>query len=252
MALSSSGDVKSAVRVIQIFQLFAELKRPLPLSSISVKLAFPKSSCLALLKTLEAHGYLYQINDTRTYYPTRRLLLEGKAIAENDPFLSHVRPLLQDLCDATNETVFLAKRTGMLSHYVEVLESDQTLRYAATVGEKRPLHIGAAGQSLLAAMDENEREAMLSTMEFEKFSSETITSAMALRRLIEQGKARGWFMSIGGYQSDVASIGNYVWINGEAYAIVVAAPTNRLKNNEAAFSRAVLHCCSRIIAAEMK
>ena len=49
MSFISSGDVKSAVRVIQIFRLFAELKRPLALSSISSKLAFPKSSCLALL-----------------------------------------------------------------------------------------------------------------------------------------------------------------------------------------------------------
>ena len=251
MSFSSAGDVKSAVRVIQIFQLFAELKRPLPLTSISLKLDFPKSSCLALLKTLEAHGYLYQINDTRTYYPTRRLLLEGQVIAENDPFLSHVRPLLQALCDTTKETVFLARRTGLLSHYVEVIESDQTLRFAATVGEKRSLHIGAAGHSLLAAMAEKEREALMATMDFEKFSSETVTSMAALQNLISQGKARGWFMSIGGYQSDVASIGNYVWINGEAYAIVVAAPTNRLKTNEAAISQAVLHCCSQITSPRM-
>jgi len=251
MSFSSSGDVKSAVRVIQIFRLFAELKRPLALSSISSKLAFPKSSCLALLKTLEAHGYLYQINDTKTYYPTRRLLLEGQVIAENDPFLSHVRPLLRDLCDATKETAFLAMRTGLLSHYVEVIESDQTLRYAATVGEKRPLHIGAAGQCLLGAMNEKEREAVMAMMDFEKFSSDTLTSAAALRSSISQGKERGWFMSIGGYQSDVASIGNYVWINGEAYAIVVAAPTNRLKSNELAISQAVLRCCSRVTSTAM-
>jgi IclR family acetate operon transcriptional repressor len=246
MTNPSDTDVKSARRVVQIFQLFAELKQPVPLSLISKRLDLPKSSCLALLKTLEGNGYLYRLNDGKDYYPTRRIFHEARIISDNDPLLSSMGPLLHGLRQATGETVYLAKRTGHLSHYVEVVESDQTLRYAATVGEKRQLHIGAAGQCLLAAMDDAERDALIDELDLTKYSPNTITSPAKFKKAITEGKARGWFLSVGGYQSGVASIGNYVWINGEAYAIVVAGPSQRVVDNEPSIGRSVVALCKKI------
>jgi IclR family acetate operon transcriptional repressor len=239
-------DVKSARRVVQIFQLFAELRRPVPLALISKRLELPKSSCLALLKTLESNGYLYRLNEGKDYYPTRRMFNETRIITDNDPLLSSMGPLLRGLRETTGETVYLAKREGHLSHYVEVVESDQTLRFAATVGEKRQLHIGAAGQCLLAAIPDEERSALIDELELTKYSANTITSAAKLKKVLAEGKARGWYLSVGGYQSGVASIGNYVWINAEAYAIVVAGPTERIVENEQAIGRAVAALCKKI------
>jgi DNA-binding IclR family transcriptional regulator len=246
MTVANDSDVKSARRVVEIFQLFAELKQAVPLALISKRLEFPKSSCLALLKTLESNGYLYRVHDSADYYPTRRIFDEARVIIDNDPLLSHVRPVLQELCNETGETVFLATRTGHQSHYLEVVQSGQTLRYAATVGEKRPLHIGAAGQALLGAMTDDARNALIEELEFEQYAPNTVTSKTRYKRLIEQGKERGWFVSIGGYQSEIASIGHYVWINGEAYAIVVGAPTQRVKGNEISIGRAVAKYCKKI------
>ncbi len=238
-------DVKSARRVLDIFQLFAEMRRPASLALISKRLNFPKSSCVAILKTLEANGYLYCVNDAKDYYPTRRILDEAKVIISHDPLLSHLRPILQALAAETGETVFLAKRDGLLVHYLEVVESQQTLRYAASVGEKRPLHIGAAGQCLLAAMDDGEREELISQLPLEKFSTKTVTSCVAYSKLIAQGKARGWFMSSGGYQEEVASIGNHAIVNGEVYAVVVGGPVKRLTNNAESIGRTVSKYCDR-------
>ncbi|ARP79913.1 hypothetical protein CAL12_03125 [Bordetella genomosp. 8] len=242
----SETDVKSARRVVQIFQLFAELRQPVPLSLVSKRLELPKSSCLALLKTLESNGYLYRLNDGKDYYPTRRIFNEARIITENDPLLSSMGSLLHGLRETTGETVYLAKREGHLSHYVEVVESDQPLRYAASVGEKRQLHIGAAGQCLLAAMPDDERDALIDELDLTKYSANTITSPAKLKKAVAEGKARGWYLSVGGYQSGVASIGGYVWINGEPYAIVVAGPTERIIDNEQAIGRAVAALCKRV------
>jgi DNA-binding IclR family transcriptional regulator len=246
MGIPPDTDVKSARRVVAIFELFAELKQAAPLALISKRLTLPKSSCLALLKTLESNGYLYQLNNSRDYYPTRRMFDEARIITDNDPLLSHIRPILRELSERTGETVFLARRTGELSHYLEVVQSGQTLRYAATVGEKRGLHIGAAGQCLLAAMDEIDRDTLIDQLKLERYSSDTVTSAIRLKQLITEGKRRGWFMSVGGYQSGVASIGNHVWINGEAYAIVVGAPTQRLQAKELSIGQTVVEFCRKI------
>lgn len=246
MTVPPHPDVKSAVRVLQIFQLFAELRQPASLATVSQRLGLPKSSCSALLKTLEANGYLYLLNDARDYYPTRRLLKQAQTIVENDPFLSLLRPVLERLCAATQETAFLARRSGQLVHYVEVLESGQALRFAATVGERRPLYIGAAGQSLLGAMEPNERNALIETLAYEKYSDRTVPGGSELRQRVEEGLARGWFRSIDGYQAGVSSIGQYVTLHGEPYAVVVAAPTPRLVANEAAIFHAVLEACHSI------
>jgi IclR family acetate operon transcriptional repressor len=243
MTVPAHSDVKSAARVMQIFQLFAELRQPASLAVVSQRLGMPKSSCLALLKTLEANGYVYLLNDARDYYPTRRIFKEAQAIADNDPFLSFVRPILQSLCVSTRETAFLARRSAELAHYVEVLESGQALRFAATVGEKRPLYIGAAGLSLLGAMEENERDGLIGRLAFEKFSDQTVADAHDLAQRVEEGLARGWFMSIDGYQAGVSSIGQFVMLNGEPFAVVVAAPTQRMRENEDGIVKAVLEAC---------
>ena len=54
------NDVKSAKRVLDILRFFSEERAPASLARLSSALAFPKSSCLALMETLVAEGYAYQ------------------------------------------------------------------------------------------------------------------------------------------------------------------------------------------------
>ncbi|WP_197424953.1 IclR family transcriptional regulator [Bordetella sp. N] len=241
-----SADVKSAVRVLQIFQLYAEIKAPASLATISQRLEMPKSSCQALLRTLEAHGYLSNRDESKDYYPTRKLYDEMRTIVEEDPFLKDLMPLLEELSDATGESVFLARRQDLMAHYLEIVQGRQSLRFAGTAGERRPLYIGAAGQSLLGGMPKAERVALVNRLEFERFSPNTITSGAALLKQVEEGVKRGWFMSIGGFQLEVSSIGNYVWLNEQLYAIVIAAPTQRIERNQKTLSRLVMDLCARV------
>ncbi|CAN5304093.1 helix-turn-helix domain-containing protein [soil metagenome] len=244
--MASNVDVKSAVRVVQIFQLFADIQRPASLAFISTRMGMPKSSCQALLRTLEAHGYLNHRDESKDYYPTRRLYDETRTIVEQDPLLKDLRPLLRALRDATGETVFLARRDGLQSHYMEVVEGGQTLRFAGVAGERRPLYIGAAGHSLLGGMERAERSALIATIQFERFSPKTITNATTLLRHVNEGVKRGWFMSIGAYEVEVSSIGGFIRLNGETYAIVVAAPTQRIERNQKIISRLVVDLCSSV------
>ena len=76
----STNDVKSARRVLDILQFFAQIRAPATLSQISAGLDIPKSSCLALLDTLEGDGYAHQT--AGRYYLTRRWLNEARVVAE--------------------------------------------------------------------------------------------------------------------------------------------------------------------------
>lgn len=70
----------------------------------------PTSSCLDLIRTLEMTEYLYEIDWRQGYYPTGRLLKMVQTICVNDPVLERVKPALQELRDASAETVVLTRR----------------------------------------------------------------------------------------------------------------------------------------------
>lgn len=56
----AESNVKTALRVIEIIELFARETRPLALSEMARLLDAPVSSCLALLRTLSRQGYIYE------------------------------------------------------------------------------------------------------------------------------------------------------------------------------------------------
>ena len=144
-----NSDVKSAKRVLSILQFFAQTKAPATLTQISSALGFPKSSCLALLDTLEGEGYARL--DAGRYYLTRRWLNEARIVAEHDQLTALVRPELERLRDTLGETLILGQRSGRRVVYLDVAEPDRVVRFTAWTGQTKPLHASASGRALLGA-----------------------------------------------------------------------------------------------------
>lgn len=69
--------VKSAGRVLQIFEIFAQNKRAMRITEIAEKLEIPQSSASLLVKTLMQNGYLDYSARGRSVQPTMRLTLLG-------------------------------------------------------------------------------------------------------------------------------------------------------------------------------
>ena len=75
------------------------------------------------------------------------------------------------LSEETGETIILGKRAGDRVIYIEVVESSQTLRYAAVAGQFKPLHGTASGKALLAGMAPTERDALFHRYKFIRLTS---------------------------------------------------------------------------------
>ncbi len=145
-------NVKTALRVLEIIETFARERRALSLSELSRLLSVPASSCLALIRTLTSLGYLYETARRQGYYPTGRLLAMAQQIARHDPVLDRVHGTMNELREATGETIVIGKlHEGQRCVYLDVLESPHAIRYIATAGERRELACefdrqGAAGR----------------------------------------------------------------------------------------------------------
>ena len=221
--------VKSADRTVQILEAFAAAGEPLGIAELSRRLAIPVSACYALLKTLELRGYLYELGLRKGWYPTLRWLQKARAIAEHDPMLERVTPLLEALGNSTGETIVFGKRSGTEVVYLNVVESPHSIRYSAQPGDRKPLHSSSAGKALLGAMASRERERLLGSLKLTRVTPSTIVRREQLEKDLEAGARRGWYATRGENVADVHAIAAPVSIDGEHYALVVAGPAHRIE-----------------------
>jgi DNA-binding IclR family transcriptional regulator len=224
------ANVKTALRVIEIIELFAREARPLALSELAKLLGVPVSSCLALLRTLSSLGYLYEAGRRQGYYPTGRLLAMAQRISKADPILEKVQPSLEELRDTTTETVVFAKLD--VNHrvlYLDVLSSPHPISYVAVAGAQKDLHANSLGKALLSTLDAADRHKLLSHHPMPAYNPRTLVTADAIEGDIQESLKRGWFANLGESMPDVGAIAWPVKISGNDYAISIAGPLYRIE-----------------------
>lgn len=232
--------MKTADRTLDIFEAFAEAKKPLSLSEIARMIDTPVSSCHGLLRTLQKSGYMYALDVRRRYYPTRRLFEVGSSIALYDPIVERLATILDKLRDETGETVLLGQRQEKQIIYLQVLESPQMIRYAAPVGAIKPLPSTAIGKAFLGEMTDDELERFLPELEHPQVTESTITNVGQLIADIQRSRKRGYFVTRGENIPDVMAIARTCVMDGELLAIAVAGPMHRLEPNLGSVGKALI------------
>lgn len=219
--------VKSSLRTLLILELFATEQKTLALADIARSLDMPKSSCLALLATLTDRGYLYKTNPDGRYYPTTRWLNNALRVAEHDPLATRIHACLERLNRASGETAIHAVLAGDRSVYVDVVESEETVRFSTRSGDTKPLHVSASGRAQLGMLPTDQMMAIVDRIDLKSRSKWPDFTRKSLVKLILQERERGWSCNLGDHNPDVLSVAVGVALNGAAHSLVVAAPLTR-------------------------
>jgi DNA-binding IclR family transcriptional regulator len=220
---------KIVERTLDLLELFAEQKRPLSLSDIARLLKIPVSSCHDVLQAMQSRGYLYELAPRAGYYPTLRLQKLGKEIGDHDPVVARADLLLRSLRDTLDESVLLAKVSGMQATYLLVFEPTHPLRFLMKVGDTvRSLYATSGGKALLGSLDDRALTAFLRTANLVPMTAQTITDRAALRADIERGRQRGWYANDGESQDGVTTLSAPFRWNSAVYIVTVAGPTARI------------------------
>jgi len=198
------------------------------LSELASKLKMPPSSCLQIIRTLLARGYLYAPGHRSAYYPTQRLVDVAREIARNDPIIERFQPHLDHLRDKTREMVTLAKLQGNKLIYLAVAESREVVRATMKPGVLRPLHGTATGKALLAAIDGPEREDLIAGLELEPMTDRTIVSADELHRSVEEVRRRGYAVNSGESVAGLSAVSVASRLGDGVYAITIMGPSQRV------------------------
>jgi DNA-binding IclR family transcriptional regulator len=241
---------KIVERTLDFLELFAREKRPLSLSDISRLLTIPVSSCHDVLQALQDRGFLYEISPRGGYYPTLRFYDMGKIIAEHDPVLLRAENLLRELRDTLDETVLLAKVSGLRGTYLLAFETSKPLRIQLRVGDSvTSLHGASAGNTILGNLCDAALDATLETLELKRFTPKTITDKHVLRAKILKSREVGYYVndneSIDGLMTISAP---FIWQHS-LYIVTVAAPSSRLEQRIEPVAELLLAVCRKL---EMK
>lgn len=220
--------VSNAARVLKAF---LDGEGELGVSELSRRLGLGKSSIHRVLTTLVAEGLLVHDPTTRTYRLSLVLCELGEAAKANVNLHTAATPVLEELRNATGETVQVAVLDGTEVVYVERLESSHTLRLFTQIGRRMPAHATSTGKLLLAFLPEEQREAFLEEAQpLQARTPYTITDPDALRSDLACIRRRGWSENAQESEVGVASVGFPIRDAGGhvVAAVSIAGPVMRL------------------------
>lgn len=149
-----TAGVKSATRVLALFELFDRLERPASVTEIAREMDIPQSSTSMLVNSLIDRGYLTALPDRRVQ-PTARVSMLGRWIDERITD-GRVARLMRDLGEETGETILLGIASDIHVVYIAVIPATRAMRLHIPAGTRRPIADSGMGLMLLSAMDDGE------------------------------------------------------------------------------------------------
>jgi IclR family transcriptional regulator, KDG regulon repressor len=185
-ALSQS--VKSAGRVLDIFELLAAEPDGLSVTEVGTKLRIARSSAHALVTTLAARGYLRRERpDSKRFTLGVPLVQLGLSVTD--------RLELRTVVATWHETALLAVAADAEIVYIDKVVSDRFgFRTDPRVNARRPIHSHSLGKALLAATGDELVEVLIEARRLEPVTEFTIVDPGDLLEDLRRTRERGFAM----------------------------------------------------------
>lgn len=183
--------VKSAERVLKIFELLKDYPEGLTNQEISEKLGYAASSTLAILPTLVDNDFL-SLDQGKKYTLGSSLIALGSAAKKNMSLDKVAEPILKDLMAEVQETCFLAIRRGENIVYIAKKKGPFTVATNVDIGSMRPVYSTGLGKAFLAFLPEDETKELLDNMPDTQYTSNTITDRAVMETQLKQFRKQGY------------------------------------------------------------
>jgi DNA-binding IclR family transcriptional regulator len=149
---SSNPGVKSARRVLELFEFFDDVRREATVVQIAEALNIPQSSTSALVHDLVEFGYLHYDAMKRTYMSSPRVAMLGSWMDGRFAHEGSLVQMAQEIHEETRLTVCIAARNGMFAQYIKVVHRPGETNIPVGTGHMRPIVSSGAGLALLSTL----------------------------------------------------------------------------------------------------
>ena len=223
-------------KAFSILNIIAKNKRGMGISEISGLLGISKSTVHGITAALEQAGAVIRDPVSKQYNIGLTLLDLGKVAYERMDFKAIARPVLEELRDECEETVFFGIGNGDKVTIIDKVDSQKDLKITSPVGTSLPLQVGAIGKLFLSLMDPKELENYLQKNPLVSYTPNTIIDIDLYKQELEKVRENGFALDdeeyITGVRAVASGIKSYdsylpaIWVVGFKNAM----PDNKLEN----------------------
>lgn len=174
--------VKSANRVLDLFELLGRWGAAMSHTEIAAALSIPKSSLSQLLPNLVDRGYLEFVPTTKGYRLGEKLIALVSQVTGRKNIEALVQPVLENLTAESGESSALNVLKGDMAEVVATVNSPKRLVSHMRNGDLAPLHATSGGKAILAFLSPVMIEEYIRNADFSAITPNTISSAEELRR----------------------------------------------------------------------
>ncbi|WP_298438524.1 IclR family transcriptional regulator [Geobacter sp.] len=185
--------IQAVDHALDLLEQFHDDVDELGVTELSKRLKLHKNNVFRLLATLESRGYIEQNRVTENYRLGLKTLELGQTFIRQMGILRQSRPVLEALVAECNETAYVAILKEQSIVYLDVVETDMTVRVVPRVGSRLPAYATAAGKVQIASLTDEELDSFFPNKELKGFTPNTITDKdtlkKELKRVVEIGYA---------------------------------------------------------------
>jgi DNA-binding IclR family transcriptional regulator len=216
-------------RGLHLLTLFAGAERGLTASEVAKRSALPVSTVHRFLANLEGSGFLSCSEDGVYHLGVICFGLGHAALAQLDIRRLSI-PVLRELNHVTRETIHLTVRHGASAVYVEKLDSPEPVRIYSRIGASVPLYSSAVGKVMLAYMQVQERDHLLSNVEFKRLTPNTIGSTQELLAYLQRVGRQGFAYDLEENEPHIRCVAAPIWDYAGAVnaALSITGPAVRM------------------------
>jgi IclR family KDG regulon transcriptional repressor len=188
----ASQRIESVAKALTILLLFKFNKSEWGVTEISRELGMQKSTVYRLLTTMLEFGFVRKSDDGSAYRLGLSLFELGNVAANSFDFRDTVVAYMRKLAEQCGESVHLGVLSDQEVMSIEAVETRSSLKPTIIVGGRAPLYCTGIGKALLAFLPAEERMAIIKTINFKKFTKQTIIDSKLFEEELELTRKRGY------------------------------------------------------------
>jgi IclR family transcriptional regulator, acetate operon repressor len=250
-AAGGRHNIQSVDRALFLLETIAEAGGEASLTDLSNRTGLNISTCHHLLATLIQRGFAAKVPGRRLYALGARILYLGHACLQVD-LPRRARPYLEDINQATGETVHLAALQGDAVVTVAVREARHAVRVdTGRLGRVEAPHATSVGKAIMAWLPEDEIQRILAGG-MKRFTDNTITNFPALVESLRAVRRTGYAIDREEFLPGVICVGAAIRDQAGAVigAISASTPTMRASEEHVARIRDEVNAATRALSAE--
>ena len=223
------------------------------MTGIAEKLEMNKSAVHRHLATLERKRFVQRDPVTGVYQLGVRLLQMAYLVLGQSDLRRVAAPFLRDLRDQYRETVNLAVLDGTDMVYLDVVESPQRVKLAATVGQRLPAYSTASGKAVLALAPDSIVQRTLDAG-IPISTEHTLRTPEAFLSDLRQTRERGFALAVQEFEEGINAVAAPIQGQGKELlaAVSIAGPSFRLTRERMVEIGPAVAAAGRAIAQELE